>query len=265
MADDDAKQLDRFGWAAAEPLREWYEPDGDPREALGRMARRLKNGGALYLGDGVGVESVRSVQGQVAIERYQVTPNGSKHDGPLSAVTAAFVKAGSSTSADTPGGAQKVTDPAIAARLHELDASEREERATILRYEARAAARARQGALTYQSGGSYSDDGWEARRMDEARANITAIAAERKRLLAGKAQESAAVPHELLGDPLAERKLDHRGSLHGDDGKFRGKDRAQDRAPSITQTIATITAPPEPEPEPVSESGLIGAMFEASE
>lgn len=192
-----------FEWADAEPLAEWYEPDGDPREALGRMARRLKNGGALYLGGGIGVESTRSVQAAgttaVQVERYKVTPKGATFDGPLSAVTAAFTAAGGSKSEDTPGGTQAVSDPAIAARLHELDASEREETARIRRYELRAQRRQAQGASAYLGSSTYpSDDQWEQRAVEEARANLVAIAAERKRLLAGKTQEGEMVEGGLL-------------------------------------------------------------------
>jgi hypothetical protein len=176
-------------------LREWYEPDGDPREALGRYARRLRGGGALYLGGGIGVEAVRRMgTNNIPLESYSLVPGGEKYDGPLSAVTSAFTAAGKSTAIDTPGGATKVTEPSIAARLHELDASEREERNTLKRYELRQAARTKQGAVAYTSGvTSLSDDSWELRRMEECRANLVAIAAERKRLLAGKLSESTDV------------------------------------------------------------------------
>lgn len=266
-------------------LREWYEPDGDPREALGRYARRLRGGGALYLGGGIGVEAVSRRVNNERVESYALVPGGEKFDGPLSAVTAAFTAAGKSTSVDTPGGAKAVGEASIAARLHELDASEREERATIVRYEARAARRAKMGAVAYTAGTMVSDDSWELRRMEEARANLTAIAAERTRLMSGKLSESVVrlrVPSLPLAveastargvsllageEAVRERQLNARGDLHGDDGKFTPKERAQDRAPSITQTIAKATEPREGDPqhefEPVAETGLIGAMMEA--
>lgn len=186
----------------ADELREWYEPDGDPREALGRQARRLRGGGALYLGGGVGVEATGTVQGQMRIEKYTVTQGekGTKtFDGPLSAVTHAFTVAGKSSAPDTPGGAQAISDPGVAARLRELDSAERETKADIARYDARLARKTSQGGLSWAGGSPSSvDDGWEARRCEELRARLSTIQTERRKLLSGKAQEVERVPHGSL-------------------------------------------------------------------
>lgn len=187
-------------------LREWYEPDGDPREALGRQARRLRGGGALYLGGGVGVEATGSVQGQMRIEKYTVTQGekGTKtFDGPLSAVTHAFTVAGKSTAPDTPGGAQVIADPGISARLRELDSAERETKADIARYEARLARKSSASGLSWAGGAVQVDDGWEARRVEELRAQLSTIQTERRKLLAGKAQEAEFEARGMVG-PLVE-------------------------------------------------------------
>jgi hypothetical protein len=169
-------------------LREdYYESGNAPHEALGRAARKLMHGGALYLGAGVGVEKLRGANGT---ESYRVS-KGSKstdHPGPLSAAIRAFSMAGAATNPDTPGGATKVPDPGAAARLRELADEEASANSQIERYTRQLARRAKNPPAW--SPGGISDDGWEQRRIDELRADIASIHAERAKLLAaGKVEE----------------------------------------------------------------------------
>lgn len=166
-------------------LLEWYDSETAPHEALGRAARQLRNGGALYLGGGVGVEAQQTEKGATT---YALTGAGKTAavSGPLTAVIRAFAAAGASSSPDTPGGAVKVTDPAVAARLRELSGEEASAKRDIERWERRAARRAAQPYSPTMA----SDDGWEQRRVEELRASLVSIAAERRKLLAaGKMEE----------------------------------------------------------------------------
>lgn len=166
-------------------LLEWYDSETAPHEALGRAARQLRNGGALYLGGGVGVEAQQTEKGATT---YALTGAGKTAavSGPLTAVIHAFAAAGASSSPDTPGGAVKVTDPAVAARLRELSGEEASAKRDIERWERRAARRAAQPYSPTMA----SDDGWEQRRVEELRASLVSIAAERRKLLAvGKMEE----------------------------------------------------------------------------
>lgn len=171
-------------------LAEWYEDYGNaPHEALGRAARKLSQGGALYLGGGVGIEKQTGGTGQ---DTYSITrgakAGGEKFGGPLSAVMRGFTLAGTSTAPDTPGGASKVTDPAAAARLRELTDNERSTRQDIARFEARL--KAKTAAPTPFSPMRVDDDAWEARRLAELKSDLAKIAAERAALLStGKVEE----------------------------------------------------------------------------
>jgi peptidoglycan hydrolase-like protein with peptidoglycan-binding domain len=169
-------------------LVEYWESGNAPHEALGRAARRLSSGGALYLGGGVGVERQQTAQG-AATYKLTTAKGGTKGEafgGPLSAVIRAFAAAGSSTAADTPGGSTKVPDPAAAARLRELADEEAEAKRDIERYERRIA---RKPARQYMPGLASEDD-WEQRRIEELRASLSSIASERRKLLAaGKIEE----------------------------------------------------------------------------
>lgn len=163
----------------------WYESSTSPQDALGRAARRLSSGGALYLGGGVGVEKVG--------EKFALTGGGKRetHPGPLSAVTAAFTRAGGSTAGDTPGGSTAITDPNAAARLRELFENEKETKQDIQRMEAR---RQRSNSMTVAGlpmRGPSSWDSYDESRLAELQSRLAQIAAERKRLLAGGAVEEA--------------------------------------------------------------------------
>jgi hypothetical protein len=182
-------------------LSEWYDPDADPRDALARQARRLNGMGALYLGGGVGVEK----QGKTDAPQFVVTADGKKassHPGPLSAATAAYKSAGGSKAPDSPGGSATIADPAIAARVHELEGAERDAKRDISRFEARMAARARRTGLPGYVGDDDRD--WEARRLEELRATVKSIAAEKARLIAGKVSEEVGPVREpgLIGELL---------------------------------------------------------------
>lgn len=166
-------------------LYEYYESGNAPHEALGRAARKLTHG-ALYLGGGVGIEKQVSKQG----DRYVVTRTGGKDEsfaGPLSAAMRGFALAGGSTAADTPGGSAKVTDPAAAARLRELNDEERDLERRIARYEARLAAKDQVGTLP----SSPQNTDWERRELAEDKSRLAQLRAERKRLIdTGKVEEA---------------------------------------------------------------------------
>lgn len=177
----------------AEPVSEYYDSGNAPHEALGRAARRLSSGGALYLGGGVGIEKQTTKDG----DRYNLTratgakAAGESFTGPLSAVIRAFGLAGSSTAPDTPGGATKVTDPAAAARLRELKDDLRRIEQDIERYQARLAAKVSSpNAIGIPSPAAVSDDQWEARRLAELRREKKQVETERDALLSsGKVVE----------------------------------------------------------------------------
>lgn len=163
-------------------LVEYWESGNAPHEALGRAARRLSNGGAIYLGGGIGIEKQRKGDADL----YSVVDGTAKaqtYTGPLSAVIAAFSKSGASTAPDSPGGETSVTDPAAAARLRELKDEEAEARRDIDRMESRQRRRAKDASTVFMPGG-LGDDGWEARRIGELKSDLSRIAAERERLLA---------------------------------------------------------------------------------
>lgn len=162
----------------------WYESSVAPQDALGRAARKLLNGGALYLGGGVGVEKVG--------EKFALTGGGKRetHPGPLSAVTAAFSRAGGSTAPDTPGGAKPITDPNAAARLRELFEEEKDSKRDLDRLEAR---KRRTEANTFglPMRGPSVWDAYDESRLAELRSRLAQIETERKRLLAGGSVEEA--------------------------------------------------------------------------
>lgn len=174
-------------------LLEYYDDSGNaPHEALGRAARRLLNGGALYLGGGVGIEKLVGAQSAASYSVQQAAGKTVKFEGPLSAVMHGFTLAGSSTASDTPGGSAKVTDPAAAARLRELIDSEASNKREIARYERRLAVAAKQPAPFMPGRTAYDDDAWERRRIGELKAELSQMAAERTKLLAtGKVEEGA--------------------------------------------------------------------------
>jgi hypothetical protein len=170
-------------------LLEYYESGNAPHEALGRAARRVSTGGAIYLGGGVGVEKQSTPKGDI----FHVTKgDGSKSEqftGPLSAAIRAFTIAGGSTAADSPGGASAVADPAAAARLRELKDAQAETESDIRRYEVRLARRQSKPQPVFRPG-IVDDDAWEQRRLDELRSDLTRIKAEQAKLIAsGKVEE----------------------------------------------------------------------------
>lgn len=183
-----------------EPVAEFYESGNAPHEALGRAARRLSQGGALYLGGGVGVERQSKPTGDI-FRVAKGTGSAREFPGPLSAVMHAFSQAGASTAPDTPGGAQKVSDPAAAARLRELADEEAEANNQIARYQRVLDRRARTTAAVTWSPAAKSEDDWEARRIDELKANLTSIVQERKKLLASGRVEEGALSEAETGKP----------------------------------------------------------------
>lgn len=178
-------------------LLEYWESGNAPHEALGRAARRLASGGALYLGGGVGVERQQTAQGATTYRLTSATgaAKGEEMAGPLSAVIRAFALAGTSTKSDTPGGPTVISDPAVAARLRELNDEEAEAKRNLQQYVTRLARRQRQPQRPFSPGGSVAmvdDDNWEARRIEELRADLSRISAERRRLIStGKIEERA--------------------------------------------------------------------------
>jgi len=185
----------RYAAKGVSGLLEYWESGNAPHEALGRAARRLASGGALYLGGGVGVERQQTAQGAATYRLTSATgaAKGEEMAGPLSAVIRAFAMAGSSTKPDTPGGSTAISDPAVAARLRELNDEEAEAKRDLQRYTTRLARRQRQPPRVFSPGGGVStvdEDGWEARRIEELRADLSRIAGERRRLIStGKIEE----------------------------------------------------------------------------
>lgn len=207
--------------AASEPVVEYWDDASLPRDSLSRAAERLRNRGSMYLGGGVGVERDDKTQ------RYSVIGGGS-HPGALSAITQALTLAGSKSAEGTPGGTAKVTDPAIAARLFELDAQENECNASILRMR-RSLARNRKDPQysPYSSGGVVGDDlRWEQRRINELTEQLKQIKTERRKLMAAKteaqvqeawsaAARAAALLSRKRNHPHVEATPQHEGKLLG--------------------------------------------------
>lgn len=166
-------------------LAEFYYEDSSPGEALGRAARRLRTG-AIYLGAGVGVELIRG--GDKGDSYTVLTGSGTeKAEGPLTAVTKAFALAGQAKADGTPGGMTAVKDPAVAARLFELDDAESSCKRNLREYEDRLK-RTKNNPI-WGAGNLESEDRWEVRRIAELRGQLSRIAAERKRLLSGGSLE----------------------------------------------------------------------------
>lgn len=162
-------------------LLEYYESGNAPHEALGRAARKLSQGGAIYLGGGVGVEKQQTPKG----EQFHVSTGAGKPEsfsGPLSAVIRAFTVAGSSLLPDSPGGATAISDPAVAARLRELLDEEASTRRDLDRMKARVARRQNSPVSVYSPGVAV-DDQWDVRRVEELKSDLTRLAAERTRLI----------------------------------------------------------------------------------
>jgi hypothetical protein len=180
-------------------VAESYELEVAPHEALGRAARRLSGGGAVYLGGGVGAERQGPRDGGKFVVTQAGKKGGETFPGPLSAVARAYALAGGSTAPDSPGGTTVVSDPAVAARIRELDAEAASARRDIDRFERRL----RQGTegSPYLGGPTVSDDGWERRRIGELKARLTAIQAERKRLIGGDLSEAETRLLEEVGKP----------------------------------------------------------------
>lgn len=171
-------------------LMEWYDSGSAPHEALGRAARKLSRGGALYLGGGIGVEKRSTPKG----DEYNVaSAAGSTTEtftGPLSAAMRGYSLAGASTEASTPGGATTIGDPAVAARVAELSERLRSTQQDIERYQRRLArAKAQQASQPYspvsQPSSIADDDRWEQRQIAELQVEQQQIEAERALLLAG--------------------------------------------------------------------------------
>lgn len=204
-------------------VEDYYESGNAPHEALGRAARKLAYGGALYLGAGVGVEKQKT-KADGGGESYALTRSTGKQEtfsGPLSAAMRAFALAGSSTAGDSPGGSTKVSDPAAAARLRELVDDERRCVRDIARYESRVKARA--ANPTVYSPGTASDDSWEVRQLAELRKELSQIKAERAALTkTGKVEEAESGKpgtNWTQVSPAARKKIDpivkhYRGMAH---------------------------------------------------
>jgi hypothetical protein len=168
----------------------YYDSGNEPVEALGRFARRVGSGGALYIGGGIGVEKVGTKNG----DRYQLTratgKSGESFSGPLSAVMRAFSVAGGSTSADSPGGTTSVADPAAAARLHELRDMERQTRKDIERVQARLAAKVPAPVAGIPTPNAIDESSYEARRLAELKRDLSQIQSEAEGLKSsGKVEE----------------------------------------------------------------------------
>lgn len=167
-------------------LEYYYESDNAPHEALGRAARRLSGGGALYLGAGVGIERVKKGDAETFHVTQAPPAKPESFPGPLSAVVRAFTIAGGSTEPDSPGGVVPVSSPAAAARLRELIDIEADRKRDIERFERRMASRVKRA----WSPGVVDDEQWELRRLAELRAELAQVEAERRKLLAsGKVEE----------------------------------------------------------------------------
>jgi hypothetical protein len=172
----------------------YYDESNAAHEALGRAARQLSGGGALYLGAGVGAEKRRGPQGT---ESYALTgvPSAKVTAGPLAAVIAAFTVAGQSTAPDSPGGGIAVSDPAAAARLRELvgqrESADRNLREYAVRLE-RKRARAKKNPEPFAPFAETTPDRfWEEDRIAEIKADIQRMEAERAALLATASKPAA--------------------------------------------------------------------------
>lgn len=194
--------------AATPALAEdYYESGNAPHEALGRAARKLMHGGGMYLGGGVGVEKLTGPNGSATYALTRAVGKSESFPGPLSAVLRAFSLAGTSTAPDTPGGTSSVVDPAAAARLRELNDSERQTQQDIERYQARIAAKVQQPQqpIGIPTPAAINDESWEVRRLAELRRELKQIRAEKTLLISsGKVAESAqtaalSVTHAPIG------------------------------------------------------------------
>jgi hypothetical protein len=173
-------------------LMEWYDSGSAPHEALGRAARKLARGGALYVGGGIGAEKRSTPKGDEYNVASAAGATTETFTGPLTAAMRAYALAGASTEASTPGGSTTIADPAVAARVAELSERLRSIDDDVARYQRRLArSAARKQAQPYSpvnSGGGVSvadDDAWEQRRIDELRVEQQQVEAERAMLLAG--------------------------------------------------------------------------------
>lgn len=167
--------------AASEPVVEYWEDASLPRDSLSRAAERLKSRGSLYLGGGVGVEAVGTT-GQFKVV------GGGTHPGALSAVTQALGMAGAKQADGTPGGTTKVTDPAIAARLFELDSQENDCNGTIARLKRTLARNQKDPQYSPFTTPGGDDLRWEQRRINEMTEQLKQIKQERAKLLAAKTE-----------------------------------------------------------------------------
>lgn len=174
----------------AQPVGEMYDEGGLPRDALSRAAQSVSGRGSLVIGGGIGVEKTQAG----GKDRYRVIGGGT-HDGPLSAVTQAFTLAGKKQMPGTPGGKTKIEDPAVAARLHELDSLIADNARSVERLTRQAARRKASPALNgsrWAAGGptSVDEESWEQRRIADLNGETASYRKERELLCAGKVQEA---------------------------------------------------------------------------
>jgi hypothetical protein len=190
-----------------QPVGEMYDEGGLPRDALSRAADKVSGRGSMVIGGGIGVEKL-TTGGK---DRFRVI-GGATHDGPLSAVTQAFTLAGRKQVAGTPGGKTRINDPAVAARLHELDSLIADNTRTIERLTRQAL---RRKALPVNPGSrwdgptSVDDESWEQRRIAELNGEIASYRRERELLVSGKVQEAV----RLQGNTAVKGDADYKSPL----------------------------------------------------